>query len=158
MSSTGIKEGTMRIRRVNENEAPLVLELWRANGEESVGGPVFLCAENILEHIRGNATHPDAICLVAEEDGQLVGFVTAQRTTHPTLPGAVGEIEELYVQPPARRAGVGRALVDGAVEHLREQGADVFKTQADLEREGALAFLKAIGWENDMTVFSLYDD
>jgi ribosomal protein S18 acetylase RimI-like enzyme len=147
----------MQVRRVNENEAPKILELWRANGEEALGQPVQLCEENILEHVRRNATHPDAICLVAQDQDQLVGFITATRTTHPTMPGSAGEIEELYVQPSARRAGVGRALVEGAVALLKEQGVVVFRTQADIESEGALAFLRAIGWENDMTVFSRYE-
>lgn len=147
----------MQIRRVYENEAPQVLELWRANGEEAVGGPVQLAEDNILEHVRQNASHPHAICLVAEDRGELVGFVTATRTSHPTLPGGAGEIEELYVRPSARGAGVGRELVQRAVALLKEQGAVVFRTQADIERAGALAFFRAIGWENDMTVFSRYE-
>jgi ribosomal protein S18 acetylase RimI-like enzyme len=147
----------MQIRRVHESEAPQILELWRANGEEAVGGQVELCEDNILEHVRQNATHPEAICLVAEDDGELLGFVTAKRTSHPTLPGAAGDIEELYVRPSARRVGVGRALVERAVAILKEQGAEVFRIQADIESSGALAFFKAIGWENDMTVFSRYE-
>jgi ribosomal protein S18 acetylase RimI-like enzyme len=146
----------LRIRRVKETEAPKILELWRANGEEDIGGPVGLCEDNNLEHIRQNATHPEAICL-AEEQGELIGFVMGRQTSHPTLPGTVGEIEELNVRPSARRAGVGRSLVEGAVAYLREAGADVFRTEADIESEGALAFMRAIGWENDMTVFSRYE-
>jgi ribosomal protein S18 acetylase RimI-like enzyme len=57
--------------------------------------------------------------LVAEEDGQVVGFSTFGPTAgDPDLGGFAGEIQMLYVHPAGWRRGHGRALFERAAADL----------------------------------------
>ena len=73
--------------------------------------------------------HPDAIELpidqiaagavfVSERNGAIVGFAALA----PRPDGDV-ELDALFVDPDARRSGVGRSLVDHCVQIVRTQGA-----------------------------------
>ncbi|MEU4478346.1 GNAT family N-acetyltransferase [Micromonospora sp. NPDC023966] len=59
---------------------------------------------------------------VAEVDGQVVGWVSAYRNSH-TSAANVGEISTLHVHPAHRLRGLGTALLDAALGHLRLIGA-----------------------------------
>lgn len=67
-----------------------------------------------------NLSDPRIHYLVAESDGQVVGFVSChvQYLLHHV--GKVGEIQELFVKPEFRNQQVGRQLVE-AVEALARQ-------------------------------------
>ncbi len=56
--------------------------------------------------------------LVAERDGELVGFLLQ------THQGRSGEIASIYVDPPRWRTGIGGALMTAALDLLRERGCD----------------------------------
>jgi predicted N-acetyltransferase YhbS len=144
-----------QVRRIKEEEAEAVLALWDEAAEHGLDARG---AANITLHLRRCASHPDALCFVAESAGSLVGFVTAFSSTHPTLPGTAGDIEELYVRPHARRGGVGTALVWRAAAALRERGASVIRARANTDSPQALQFCRAVGWENEFATFSLYPE
>ena len=61
--------------------------------------------------------NPDG-CFVAEMDGQVVGYVT----TIINEPASRGTISNLAVSPACQGRGVGRKLLDRAIEHFRELG------------------------------------
>ncbi len=68
-------------------------------------------------------------CFVAELGGQLVGTVTTCVFDH------VGWIGMMLVDPSARRQGVGRALMNRAIEYLENQTTDVVRLDATLMGE-----------------------
>lgn len=132
-----------------------MLAVWNeATGFEL--GPA--ASENVLHHLRLCASHPNSLCLVAEDAHSVApaGFVTALISTHPTLPGMLGEIEELYVRAPARRSGVGTTLVRHAIAAMRDRSVGLVRTRVDLDSRDALGFWKTVGWDHDFAVFSLY--
>ena len=59
--------------------------------------------------------------LLAFAEGEPVGFVTGVELTHPDK-GVEMFLYELGVAEPARRQGIGRALVDGLAALARERG------------------------------------
>lgn len=62
---------------------------------------------------------------VAEEGGEVIGFVTAARLAEPVI--AEGEIETLYVLDDYREQGIGRRLMQAAAQALADAGcASVF--------------------------------
>ncbi len=63
------------------------------------------------------ATNPEGV-LVAEMDGQVVGFVTA--LLHPKTD--VGHIGNLAVDPGCQRSGIGTALLGAALDYLAARG------------------------------------
>ncbi|MCI0633989.1 MAG: GNAT family N-acetyltransferase [Actinobacteria bacterium] len=68
-------------------------------------------------------------------------------------PGVAGDLPDpellsIAVVPGARSRGVGRALVDGVVEGLRERGAEELKVVVGADNEPANAFYERVGFEH----------
>jgi len=145
-----------QIRKMMESETGQVLALWNENCVEAAGRSLSDSeSASVLRLLRQYTSHRDAFCLVAEEQGQLVGFVTACLLAHPVMEGQIGEIEELYIQPHARRRGIGSALVNQAVALLRGQGASPIRTHVCADSPVAKSFWQHLGWEQCVAVFSL---
>jgi ribosomal protein S18 acetylase RimI-like enzyme len=68
---------------------------------------------------------PDVIILVAERDGEVVGYTYAgiEGTDYLALRGPAGVLYDIVVEPSARAQGVGRALLDATLEALQAKGA-----------------------------------
>jgi ribosomal protein S18 acetylase RimI-like enzyme len=86
---------------------------------------------------------------VAEENGRVAGFVSCgpPRDDDVPLPGA--EVYAIYVRPERWRGGLGRALLDAATVHLREQGAQTLVLWVLEANHRARGFYEAMGWRPD---------
>lgn len=73
----------------------------------------------------GMMESPDDHVFVAEIDGVIVGYVFAalEPLNWKELRGPAGFIHDIAVDEPARRQSVGRALMNAAIDWLRERGA-----------------------------------
>ena len=71
--------------------------------------------------------------LLAEADGGLLGLVHFFPHAHTWYQSPVCYLNDLFVLPAARGAGIGRHLIDAVVEEARQRGwAEVYwHTQAD---------------------------
>jgi aminoglycoside 6'-N-acetyltransferase I len=93
---------------------------------------------------------PDAVVFVAEREGGrgLAGF--AEVATRPYADGCetspVAYLEGWYVDPDARRHGVGRALVRAAEGWARERGLREFASDALLENVISQRAHEALGF------------
>jgi GNAT superfamily N-acetyltransferase len=85
---------------------------------------------------------PDRGTLVAEQDGQIIGF--AHLST-----GDEGEIHAIYVTPDAWGTGVGRALMDEALARLRDAGCTEVILWVLAANERARRFYEKAGWHGD---------
>ena len=78
--------------------------------------------------------------LVAERDGEVVGFVNC--VLHPSTWGTADAcyLEDLFVSPAARGSGAGRALIEAVVERAKSRGWDkvYWHTREDNSRARAL--------------------
>jgi ribosomal protein S18 acetylase RimI-like enzyme len=94
---------------------------------------------------------PRAVTLVAVRAGQVAGFCSCGPSLDATLPDTTGEVAAIYVDPAVFRQGIGRALMDTALDHLAAQGF----TEAVLWvlRDNAIGrgFYDAYGWRPDGT-------
>lgn len=84
--------------------------------------------------------------LVAERDGAVVGMVTVQLVVSTAEGGASGWLEDMVVDPSARRAGVGRRLLGAAGRWASRRGARRLQLLADVGNGPALAFYARMGW------------
>jgi GNAT superfamily N-acetyltransferase len=98
----------------------------------------------------------DCAVLVAEADGELIGFITAYQDLHSVRFGYRAWVEDFAVHPERRSRGVGRALLEAAKAWARERGAthlelDSAEGRKDAhrfyEREGAAYRSFSFGWE-----------
>ena len=151
------------IRRIRVEEAPAVRELYREMTKELAARyPEDRIAisqqglSNLETHFRLGAVHDDVVTLVAEQEGNLVGFALAELTRGRSLPGVAGEVAELWTRPGTDET-VRADLAREAVRVLRERGAGpIFHTDdaARPEREPWLS----LGFEPDVVRFSLYPE
>jgi GNAT superfamily N-acetyltransferase len=65
----------------------------------------------------------DAVVLLAEDIGGLIGFCTAYQDLLSVRFGYRAWVEDLAVAPTRRSLGVGKALLDAAKDWARERGA-----------------------------------
>ena len=68
--------------------------------------------------------NPDALVLVAEDEGRAVGYVYAgvEPFSWKELREACGFVHDLIVAPEARRLGAGEQLLEAATQWLRTKG------------------------------------
>jgi GNAT superfamily N-acetyltransferase len=65
----------------------------------------------------------DAVVLLGDDAGELVGLCTAYQDIHSVRFGYRAWIEDLAVHPERRSEGIGKALLDAAKAWARERGA-----------------------------------
>ena len=87
------------------------------------------------ERLRSGAT-----LLVAERDGEVVGFAALLETTDGT------ELNAIHLLPESVGTGLGRALMDAAVEEARRQGRRRLHLFVLEGNERAQAFYRRTGW------------
>ncbi len=152
-----------QIRNMHEHEAERVRDLWLQMCAEA-GTPLpEKAAQQILANLKQYAAHQDVCCFVAEEQHLLSGFLTGSVTGHPVMPGLSGEIEELYVQPGPDEQTVQAELVRQAVAFMQARGARSIHVRIGIGDESPdegkqRAFWQSLGWENDMTIYSIYSN
>lgn len=89
---------------------------------------------------------PRSVVLVAERDGDVVGFVNTGPCRDEE---GVGELYAIYVLPAAWGAGAGRALITRAEESMRSSGfGDALLWVMD-GNERAIRFYETAGWQQD---------
>ena len=149
------------IRRIEPDEAPQVRELyraavafWAAERPEDELAISDAGLDNLETRFRLGARHEDVLTLVAEEDGELVGFALAETMRSPGLPGLAGRIDELWTQPSA--VSSRRRLAEEAVRLLRERGVRPIFHQEDASDPNGEPW-QSLGFVPDTVRYSLYD-
>lgn len=126
-----IKQVQLRQATLADAEAiaAVRVEAWRDGYKEII--PATYLAEmtieesqqkwqRILEAMQANL---DKICVyVAESDGHIVGFASANLLEHEKL-GMQSELSSLYLRPAWQRSGIGRRLVDKLARTVQQMGA-----------------------------------
>jgi len=86
---------------------------------------------------------------VGEEASGVVGFVSGGPPRDADVAPPAAEIYAIYLRPEARRNGLGTALMDAAVAHLRSAGATYLVLWVFEANAPARAFYEALGWVPD---------
>ncbi|MDX2163732.1 MAG: GNAT family N-acetyltransferase [bacterium] len=148
----------VNIRLMIDDDLDQVTDLWDQHVAE-VGGAAF--DEAARMRIFGGLCRclpaVTSVCYVAETDGKIVGFIVAALSESALWQGQAGDIEELFVLPAYRRRRVATGLVNTVSGWLRAKGAGVLRVNADVSAADVQAFWSAMGWENDLSLFSRYD-
>jgi GNAT superfamily N-acetyltransferase len=92
--------------------------------------------------------------LEARAAGRVVGVAVLSYRLSVSAAGPFASVEDLYVEPEARRRGVGRALLEAVGERCAARG--VSYVEAQVEDEEAAGFYAALGYEEEpgVRVFS----
>ena len=111
-------------------------------------------AREIDEFFAGRSKMPLEVLLAVDESGTAVGF--AELSIRPYAEDCetdrVAYLEGWYVDPHARRQGVGRALVIAAENWAKRQGCTEFGSDALLDNHASAAAHRALGFTETVQI------
>ena len=117
-----------------EPEGWMIWKDWRGVGDER-------------RYLRAVRRHPDAAVFVAEDDGLIVGRLSLSRDAHPAS-RHVADLG-LMVDSRFRRRGIGRLLLDAAVEWARESDVSKLELHVFPWNTAAIALYESFGFERE---------
>lgn len=128
------------IRPARPQDAPQLLRL-----NEAFNGPGDQTLQGISAALE--APGPERVFVAeAGEKGNLAGFCCCLLKHSFCYREPSGEITEFFVDPPWRRQGVGRALLECAIEFCRSQGVSELTLLTGEDNFTAQAFYKSLGF------------
>lgn len=91
----------------------------------------------------------DAAVLVADRQGEVVGFVHAAWADGADGPSREGDVLRVYVDPDHRGKAVGSALLETAVATLFERDVERIRAMVLAENDPGKAFYRSHGFERE---------
>jgi GNAT superfamily N-acetyltransferase len=134
------------IRQAQKSDVRSIFSLIQELSDyEKLSHQVTGTSEALSEHLFGTPTYAEA--LVADQQGQLIGFALffPNYSTFLTKPGLY--LEDLYVQPTHRGQGVGKALLQAVAKLAQERGCGRLEWSVLDWNESAIAFYRKMGAE-----------
>lgn len=105
-------------------------------------------AQEIAEFFAGKARMPLAVLIACDGSGAAVGFaeLSIRSVAESCLTDRVAYLEGWYVEPDARRRGMGRALVAAAETWGRARGCTEFGSDTQIGNADSAAAHAALGF------------
>ena len=101
---------------------------------------------NFASDLSSETTNPAIKSLIAEVDGQLIGYVSYSPIFQKSGSGISGYIlAPLAVSPELQKQGVGSRLIKSGIDMLSADGVDVLLVYGDPEYYGRFGFMEDIG-------------
>jgi len=90
--------------------------------------------------------------VVAEDNGEIIGFVAGRIRTLPPYFGAatIGSISEVFIRESDRGAGIGRRLLAFALQWFEEQQITRVELQVVAGNPDGIRFYRQLGWHEEL--------
>jgi GNAT superfamily N-acetyltransferase len=136
---------TSVIRKAAEADIPRLLPLMRELAEFEKYAEDFAVTEEVLREQGFRRSPPDFHCLIAEQGGELVGFLVYYFVpfTYRVKPSLI--IKELYIAKRHRSRGVGKLLMKAAAREAARAGCGMIKWWVAKWNERGIEFYKQLG-------------
>jgi len=139
----------MRIRKCEVTQVKAVYHLICELSEKCFDYKNF---QQIFNHkLKTNSNY----CIVAIEDGEVVGFLNLYIDYQLHHGRKVATIEELIVNAKYRSHGMGTLLLEDAIAHARNNNCEVIELSSHISREGAHRFYFKSGFEKSSFKFKM---
>lgn len=141
------------VRPVTPRDAAAWLRMREALWPAEAGTPSDH-PEEIARFFEGALHEPMAVLLAFDETGTPLGFVelSIRNYAEDCVTNRVAYLEGWYVDPAARRRGVGRALVAAAEDWGRAQGCTEFASDALIDNDVSAAAHGALGFAETVQI------
>jgi len=141
------------IRTIKEEDLPRIIELYEQLTFETIDISLQ-AAKEVLKRIEALPGHE---FLLIEEEGVILGTLFLQvvpNLSHNARPWAL--IENVVVDSKCHRRGIGKKLIEYAVERCRQAGCYKIQLMSTNTRKQAHQFYRALGFEDTAMGFRLY--
>jgi GNAT superfamily N-acetyltransferase len=136
---------TAVIREAKKSDLEAMLSLYACLDQGDVPGLDAREAERLFDRI---GAYPDYSVYVAESGGEVVGvfaLLIMDNLAHAGAPSGI--VEGVVVHPRWRGQGVGRAMMQFAMERCRKAGCYKLALSSSVERQPAHEFYESLGFE-----------
>jgi GNAT superfamily N-acetyltransferase len=136
---------TIRIRAASSADLGPIMALYRELEIGAEGGLDPAGAERIFARM---SRYPDYHLYVAEEEGEILGafaLLIMDNLAHSGAPSGV--VEDVVVRAGQRGRGIGKRMMEFALERCRETGCYKMALSSNLQREEAHRFYDSLGFE-----------
>jgi GNAT superfamily N-acetyltransferase len=140
-----------KLRVLTELDKPQWLELW--SGYLSFYERELDEEQTELSWQRLCRSEAGLHAIVAELDGQLVGLAHYFWTPSTWQQNKDLYLEDLFVSPGARGAGVGKALIEALIGTCRKAGGSKVHWQTHHSNKNAIALYERLGKQSEFIVF-----
>ena len=94
------------------------------------------------------ADNGSGFVVIAEDGGRAVAVCTASFQVAIRTAGRYVTLQEMYVEPEARSSGVGRAVIDFALQHAVASGCQVAELGTPQAGDRQITFYESAGFAN----------
>ena len=137
-------EADLLVRPANAGDVPTLLEMFGELAEyERLTHELRATEQGLAGALFGE--HPPAEALIAERDGEALGYALFFATFSSFLTSTGVWLEDLFVRPSHRGEGVGRALLSAVAARVCQQGGERLEWAALDWNELALGFYRRLG-------------
>jgi ribosomal protein S18 acetylase RimI-like enzyme len=145
----GSRPGAVTFRRAMPDDLPTIVALLAddpiGRSRENPASQLDACYRNAFAAIERD---PNQLLAVAERGGHVIGVLQLS-----FIPGLSrrgmwrGQIEGVRVATGERAGGIGRAMLEWAIEESRRRGCGLVQLTSDKRRSAAHGFYEALGFE-----------
>lgn len=135
----------IEIRKATEADLPAILGLYQ---EPGLDDPEVLDLEEARRIFTRQAQYPDYAVYVAAEGGRVIGtfaLLIMDNLAHLGAPSGV--VEDVVVHPDRRGQGIGRQMMEFAMQKCREAGCYKLALSSNLKRSRAHQFYDSLGFQ-----------
>jgi GNAT superfamily N-acetyltransferase len=140
-----LDQAQLLIRPATPSDLNGVLELYAQPELDAGRVPALETAQHLFDRF---ADYPDYTLYIAERAGQVVGtfaLLVMHNIGHLGAPSAI--VEDVAVAPTFQGKGIGKAMMQFALELAREKGCYKLMLSSNARREQAHAFYESLGFE-----------
>lgn len=147
------------IRRAGEGDLGALLALRRRFFESQIAAGLLDVPADLEATLA--ATTPALLTsrrndVLLAEEGAALGYLHAATRVAPGMrQPRIGSVEEVFVAPEARAAGLARDLVERALEAMRERGAERFQLRVLAGNDGGRAFWRRLGFVENVLILEM---
>jgi GNAT superfamily N-acetyltransferase len=149
----------LNIRPTTESDVPLILQFIRDLAEyEKLPHEVVATEATLRAELFG--TKPAAECVIAEYDGEAVGFALYFHNFSSFVGRRGLYLEDLYVKPELRGKGIGKALLIHLAQLAKARNCGRFEWSVLDWNEPSINFYLSLGAQpmNEWTVYRITGD